>query len=165
MMQIKLFAQAAAFTAILSAGALAQSTSVQFNGMKADPTLPVELTSDTLEINQADGTAVFSGHAVATQGELKLSATSLRVEYSEENKAVNKIIATGQVLLVNPTDAVEADQAVYTVATSEVVLTGNVLMTQGAAAIAAQSMVIDLKSGTGRMEGRVTTTFVPGKKK
>jgi lipopolysaccharide export system protein LptA len=40
-----------------------------------------------------------------------------------------------------------------------------VLMTQGAAAIAAQSMVIDLKSGTGRMEGRVTTTFVPGKKK
>jgi lipopolysaccharide export system protein LptA len=165
MMQIRLFAQTAAFVVILSSAAFAQTTSIQFNGMKADPTLPVELKSDKLEINQADGTAIFSGNAVATQGEMKLSATELRAEYSEENKAVDKIIATGSVLLVNPSDAVEADKAVYTVATSEVVLTGNVLMTQGAAAISAQTMVIDLTSGTGRMEGQVTTTFVPGKKK
>jgi lipopolysaccharide export system protein LptA len=164
-MQIRIFAQAAAFAVILSAGAFAQTTSVQFNGMKSDPTLPVELTSDVLEVNQADGTAIFSGNAVATQGEMKLSATTLRAEYSEADKVVDRIIATGNVLLVNPTDAVEADKAVYTVASSEVVFTGNVLMTQGATAISAQTMVIDLTSGTGRMEGRVTTTFVPGKKK
>ena len=63
-MQIRIFAQAAAFAVILSAGAFAQTTSVQFNGMKSDPTLPVELTSDLLEVNQADGTAIFSGNAV-----------------------------------------------------------------------------------------------------
>lgn len=163
-MQIRLFAQTAALMVILSAAAFAQTTNVQFNGMKADSTLPVELTSDQLEINQADGTAIFSGNAVATQGELKLSANQLRAEYSTDTKAVDKIIATGSVLLVNATDAIEADEAVYTVAASEVVFTGNVLMTQGAAAISAQRMVIDLTSGTGRMEGNVTTTFVPGKK-
>ena len=43
----------------------------------------------------------------------------------------------------------------------EVVLTGGVLLTQGKTAIAAERMVIDLVAGTGRMEGRVSTTFVP----
>ncbi|MGV8950387.1 MAG: LptA/OstA family protein [Cypionkella sp.] len=164
-MLIRTIAQAAAFCVVLSGVALAQTTSVQFSGLKADSSLPVELTSDTLEVNQADGTAVFSGNAVATQGELKLSAATLRAEYTEADKAVNTIIATGNVLLVNATDAVQADKAVYTVATAEVVFTGNVLMTQGAAAIASQTMVVDLNTGLGRMSGRVTTTFVPGKKK
>lgn len=164
-MLIRTLSQAALFALAISTSALAQSTSVTFDGLKADATLPIEVASDSLEINQADGSAVFSGNALVTQGELKLSATTLRAEYSEASKTINKIIATGNVLLVNATDAVEADAAVYDVASSEVVLTGNVLMTQGAAAISAQKMVIDLKSGTGRMEGRVTTTFVPGKKK
>lgn len=164
-MQIRMLSQAVIFAAAMSASAFAQSTSVTFDGLKADASLPIEVNSNSLEINQADGSAVFSGDAIVTQGQLKLSATTLRAEYSEETKTINKIIATGKVLLVNATDAVEADAAVYDVGNSEVVLTGNVLMTQGAAAISAQKMVIDLKTGTGRMEGRVTTTFVPGKKK
>ncbi len=164
-MLIKVWSQAAAVAIFLSGSAFAQSTSVTFDGLKADASLPIELTSDTLAINQADGSAVFTGNAIVKQGVLKLSATTLRAEYSEANKTIETITATGNVLLVNETDAVQADTAVYTVGSSQVVLTGNVLMTQGAAAIAAQKMVIDLKSGTGQMEGRVTTTFVPGKKK
>ena len=38
----------------------------------------------------------------------------------------------------------------------------SVVLTQGAAAIKGQKLSVDLKSGTGRMEGGVTTTFVPG---
>jgi lipopolysaccharide export system protein LptA len=41
-------------------------------------------------------------------------------------------------------------------------MTGDVLLTQGQAAIRGGRLVIDLKSGAGRMEGGVTTTFVPG---
>ena len=41
-------------------------------------------------------------------------------------------------------------------------MTGGVVLTQGAAAIKGQKLSVDLKSGTGRMEGGVTTTFVPG---
>jgi lipopolysaccharide export system protein LptA len=41
-------------------------------------------------------------------------------------------------------------------------MTGGVLMTQGQAAIKGERLVINLKTGTGRMEGGVTTTFTPG---
>ena len=164
-MLIRTCVQTAAFALILSGSAFAQTTQVSFGGIKSDTSLPVEMVSDSLSINQADATALFSGDAVVTQGEMKLSANTLFVEYSQLDKAIETITADGQVLLVNASDAVEADHAVYTVATGLVVLTGNVLMTQGPSAISAQSMVIDLTTGTGQMEGRVTTTFVPGKKK
>jgi lipopolysaccharide export system protein LptA len=164
-MLIRTSVQTAAFALILSGSAFAQTTQVIFGGMKSDTSLPVEMVSDSLTINQGDSTALFSGDAVVTQGEMKLSAKTLFVEYSQTDKAVKTITADGKVLLVNATDAAEADHAVYTVATGKVVLTGKVLMTQGQAAISAQSMVIDLTTGPGQMEGRVTTTFVPGKKK
>lgn len=143
---------------------LSQGTDVAFGGMKGDPSLPVEMTSDRLEIDQADGSAMFSGSVVVSQGNMKLSADQVRAVYTEATKTIETITATGHVLLVNAKDAAEAEQAVYTISTGVVVLTGNVLLTQGPATIAAQSMVIDLKTGKGRMEGRVTTTFVPGKK-
>jgi lipopolysaccharide export system protein LptA len=146
----------------IATGAGAEGTSVAFGGLKADTTLPVEMNADSLSVNQADGTAVFTGNVVVTQGAMKLSAAEIRVEYTADKKGIDKLYATGRVLLVNTSDAAEADQAVYTIATGEVVMTGNVILTQGQAAMSSQKLIIDLKSGTGRMDGRVTTTFTPG---
>lgn len=139
-----------------------QGTDLSFGGLKGDTTLPVEITSDQLEIDQADGTALFSGNVVIVQGNMRLSADQVHAAYTEATDTIETITATGNVLLVNATDAAEAEMAVYTISTGEVVLTGDVLLTQGAATLAAQRMVIDLKTGKGRMDGRVTTTFVPG---
>ena len=141
--------------------AMAQDTAVAFGGLKGDTSLPVEMKSDALSVNQADGNAVFTGNVVVTQGAMKLSAAEIRVEYSADKKAIEKLYATGGVLLANANDAAQADQAVYTISTGEVVMTGNVLLTQGQAAMSSVKLIIDLKSGTGRMEGRVTTTFTP----
>jgi lipopolysaccharide export system protein LptA len=41
-------------------------------------------------------------------------------------------------------------------------MTGSVLLTQGRNAIAGERLVLDLKAGTGVMEGRVKTVFTPG---
>ena len=65
-------------------------------------------------------------------------------------------------MLAAGTDAAEASSATYTVGTGEVVLEGGVLLTQGQAAISGDKLIISLKTGLGRMEGRVTTTFTPG---
>lgn len=139
-----------------------EGTNLSFGGLKADTRLPVEVTAENLSVDQANGNAVFSGKVLVKQGEMRLEAATIRVEYSEGQKDINRLHATGGVLLVNATDAAEAREAVYTIATGEVVMTGDVLMTQGQIAIRGQKLVIDLKSGTGRMEGGVTTTFVPG---
>ncbi len=146
----------------LSGPALAEGTSVAFGGLKADTTLPVEVKADSLAVDQATGEANFEGNVLVTQGAMTLSAAKIRVEYSKDRKKIAKLHASGKVTIVNQTDAAEAAEAVYTPDSGEVVMTGDVLLTQGQAAIRGQKLVIDLKSGTGRMVGGVTTTFVPG---
>ncbi len=142
--------------------AQAQGTNVSFGGLKADTSLPVEVTAENLSVNQADGTAVFSGQVLVKQGEMRLEAGEIRVQYDVTGKAIDKLFASGGVLMVNASDAAQAAEAVYTIDTGEVVMSGGVLMTQGQTAIKGDQLHINLKSGTGRMEGGVTTTFQPG---
>lgn len=140
----------------------AQGTTIDFGGLKTDTTLPVEVTADSLTVTQTDGVAVFSGNVLVTQGDMKLSAAEVRVEYGTDGTGISRLFASGGVTLKAGTDAAEAVEAVYTVATGEVVMQGHVLLTQGQAAISGEKLVVSLKDGTGKMEGRVTTTFVPG---
>lgn len=146
----------------LSTAALAQGATVAFGGLKQDPTLPVEIGADQLAVNQADGTATFTGNVMVAQGEMRLSAGSVRVEYAEGGKSIARLHATGGVTFASNTDAAEAREAVYTIDTGIVEMSGEVLLTQGQSAISGQKLTIDLKAGTGVMEGRVQTVFVPG---
>lgn len=149
--------------ATLPAGA--QQANIAFGGMKQDTSLPVTLDADTLAINNADGTALFTGNVVVSQGEMRLTAGEVRVEYTPDGGGIKTLHATGGVTLINTGDAAEAKEAVYTIDTGNVVMTGDVLLTQGANAISGQKLVINLKGGTGVMEGRVQTVFSPGVKK
>ncbi len=142
--------------------ASAQDAAISFGGLKQDTTLPVEVKADSLAVNQADGSATFTGNVLVGQGEMRLSASTVRVEYGPGGKSIEKLHATGGVTLASAKDAAEAREAVYTIGSGSVVMTGDVLLTQGASAISGQRLVIDLKAGTGRMEGGVSTIFVPG---
>jgi lipopolysaccharide export system protein LptA len=140
----------------------AQGTSLDFGGLKTDTSLPVEVTADALTVNQADGMAEFTGSVLVTQGEMRLQAGAVKVEYGDGGTGISRLIASGGVTLAAGTDAAEAQTATYTVDSGEVVLEGGVLLTQGQAAISGDRLVISLQTGLGRMEGRVTTTFTPG---
>lgn len=143
--------------------ALAQGAEVAFGGLKADTTLPVEVTADTLSVNQTDGTATFSGNVLVVQGGMRLSADRVEVVYGNaERSRIERLHASGNVTLVSGKDAAEAADAIYTIESGDVEMTGNVLLTQGANTIAGQKLVVDLTSGTGRMEGRVKTVLQPG---
>lgn len=139
----------------------AEGANVSFGNLKGDPTLPVEVTAESLSVDQGTGSAVFTGNVVVTQGEMKLSADTITVEYGPDKKKIATLHASGNVLLVNATDAAKGDAAVYTIDAGTVVLTGNVLLTQGQAAIRGGELTVDLRTGTGRMSGGVTTTFIP----
>ncbi|MEA5159396.1 LptA/OstA family protein [Cereibacter johrii] len=155
---------AAAAALWLPMAAHAQGAEVAFGGgLKQDTTLPVEIGSDQLQVNQSDGTAVFSGNVRVAQGPMRLGAQSVRVEYAPGGGAIRSLHASGGVTLANGSEAAEAKEAVYTIESGEVVMTGDVLLTQGPNTLAGQKLVIDLTAGTGRMEGRVQTVFQPGK--
>ena len=148
--------------------AIAQGTSVAFGSMTHDASLPVEVVADFLEVDQLTGNATFTGNVVVGQGQMRLSAGKVIVEYktkeaqeSDSGGKISRLIASEDVLLVNGPEAAEAELAEYTIDEAEVVMTGNVVVTQGANALAANKMVVDLNTGRAQMSGRVKTVLQP----
>lgn len=141
----------------LSASA-APAQTIAFGGLKADISAPVEVAADKLSVNQADGSAVFTGNVVIGQGEMRLSADSVIVIYAAGGQdRISSLQASGQVTLVSGADAAEAQQAVYDVASGNVTLTGDVVLTQGRNVLSGERMVVDLATGSAQVEGRVRT--------
>ncbi len=142
----------------------AQSTQITFGGLKHDATQPVELSSDSLQINQANGSAVFTGNVVIGQGTMRLSASRVVVEYADGSgtRRISKMHATGSVVLVNGAEAAEANEAIYSIDNGNIVMTGNVILTQGQSALSSNRMVVNLKTGQATLEGRVKTILQTG---
>lgn len=152
---------AALAVALMTLTPPAAAQGIDFNGLQHDSTQPIEITAERLEVSQTDGTALFSGEVLVVQGEARMTAGSLRVTYATDSRRIDRMEATGGVTFVTPTDAAEAQGAVYAVPAGELVMTGEVLLTQGRSAIAGDRLVVDLDAGTGRVEGRVRTVLQP----
>ncbi|WP_417262371.1 lipopolysaccharide transport periplasmic protein LptA [Celeribacter sp.] len=150
------------FTLGLSQPAHAQGTQIAFGGLKHDSSLPIEVTSDQLSVDQGTGKALFSGNVVIGQGPMRLTAQTVEVIYASEGGKIARLLASGGVIMINAGEAAEAQRAEYDLESATVVLTGNVLLTQANSALSGERMVIDLDTGTGRMDGRVKTILQSG---
>ena len=147
--------------ALLAAPASAQN--VTFGGMKADVSAPVEVASDNLTVNQTDGSALFEGNVVIGQGDMRLSADQVTVQYAEGGQnRIQSLTATGNVTLVSGEDAAEAQKAVYDVEGGNVVLTGDVLLSQGQNVLSGDTVTVDLATGAAQVNGRVRSVLQPG---
>ncbi|MDO5612724.1 MAG: LptA/OstA family protein [Paracoccus sp. (in: a-proteobacteria)] len=148
----------------------AAAQTVAFGGMRADISAPVEVSADSLSVNQADGTALFQGNVVIGQGEMRLSAQSVRVEYADGagagtdgQRRIRALDASGGVVLVSGPDAAEAKSARYEVDSGMVTLSGDVLLTQGSNVMSGDRIVVNLADGTAQAQGRVRSVLQPGR--
>ena len=149
--------------ALFQTPAAAQGTQIAFGGLKHDSSLPVEITSDQLNVDQSTGKAIFSGDVLIGQGSLRLTATTVEVIYNQGNTSeISQLVASGGVTFVNSGEAIEAQNAVYDIDAATVTLTGGVILTQGANALSGERMVVNLNTGTGQIDGRVKTILQPG---
>lgn len=148
----------------LAAPVLAQGTNVAFGTIRQDTNQPVEVTADNLSVDQATGTAIFEGNVLIGQGEMRLSATRVKVVYRSAGQGIQRLEATGGVTLVSGPDAAEAERADYDIDKGTIVMTGNVLLAQGPSAISAERMSVRLSDGTAQMSGRVKTILQTGSK-
>ena len=139
----------------------ADRAAISFGGLRGDPTLPVTVTSDSLTMDEAARTAVFVGDVLVVQGEMRLSAAEVRVEYEAGSDRIARLLAAGDVLLVNAEDAAQSQTADYIIDTGLVTMRGDVVLTQGPATFTAQEFVADLKTGLGQLQGGVRSTFTP----
>ena len=139
-----------------------------------DTSLPIEIAADTLELQQEQKLAVFTGKVDAVQGELNLRADRLVVHYRDkasESNAIRLIEAFGNVFLSSPTETAQGEKGVYNLDTDRVELTGSVVLTRGENVIRGDRLDMDLKTGKSQVScdvnginqscGRVKALFVP----
>lgn len=159
-----LLAFAALAAVSLAVSSKAQTAQFPFGGGSHDASLPVEITANALSLDQAAGTATFSGDVLVGQGDLRLSADRIDVLYTqvEGSSAISRMIAKGSVTLSNGLESAEAEEATYSVADGLVEMRGSVVLLQGPNVLSSDSLRLDLGAGTGLLEGRVQTIFVPG---
>jgi len=170
------------FAAIIVALAFAGAAVAQddakgpFGGFKHDSTAPIEITSDSLEVQQANNLAIFEGDVIVGQGTLRLTAKRVEVTYDQEKSggstgAIKHLRATGDVFLSNGSETAEGDWGEYDVQSGIVLMGGKVVLAQGDNAVAGERLRIDMNTGVGRIEGgakagsggRVKSVFQPQK--
>ena len=156
--------RAGLFMLLMPMAVTADSASLGFGSSGGANEAQIEITSESLAVSGTDGTVMFSGDVVISQGEIQLSAAKVIVTYINETATIVTIDASDGVQLVSGTDAVEADSAQYDVQAGTVLMSGNVVLMQGAFALSAKQMSINLKDGTAQMIGRVKTILQPKKK-
>ena len=134
-------------------------------GKGYDTSLPIEITADSLEIQQEEQIAVFTGNVDAVQGELNLRADRLVVYYrtnAKESNAISLIEAFGNVFMSSPTEIAQGAKGLYNLDTDKIELIGDVVLTRGESVIRGDRLEMDLATGKSRVSGNVIGTKEAG---
>lgn len=141
--------------------AAAQSTQVRLGQSLQLSERALDIRADSLEIDQTTGVTVFSGDVRASQGELRLRAERVTLEYrSRDNgtgQRIHRLVASGGVTLVTPGEAIEAGEATYSLSDQTLDMRGDVIFVQGENVLSGDRFSADLRAGSGQMRGRVRT--------
>lgn len=140
--------------------AVAQDRAIRLGTALRPTTEPLEVTADRLDVDQQANASVFEGEVLVVQGEMRLTAQRLRIEFQdlpEGGRRVERLLASGGVTVVTPEEAIEAREAVYHLPSGGLEMTGDVMLVQGENILTGQRFVADMVAGTGTMSGRVRT--------
>ena len=138
-----------------------QSSSLSLAGASHNINLPIEVTADSLSINQSSNTAIFEGSAYVGQGLLRLSADKITVNYSKTDGEIASIEAVGNVIFTNGVDIAEAENAFYTINSGLLYMNGNVLLVQGRSTISGDKLNLNILTNVANLTGNVKTVLAP----
>jgi lipopolysaccharide export system protein LptA len=147
---------------------------------------PIEIVSDKMEAFQEKRMVVFSGNAIATQGDIKIQTDRLYI-YTKKSKEktekigkqevsvsgdIERIELKGHVIITQKENIATGEEAVYFQDSAQIVMTGNPVLRQGSNMIKGCRVVIYIDEKRGRVEKcnteskeRVTAIIQPQDKK
>lgn len=156
-----------------------KSTSKQPASKQSAPKQPVHITSDTLEAFNDERLIVFSGNAVAVQGDKVIRSDKLLVYYkkgADEGKGsatagigqggdLDRIEAKGPVRITQLKKIVTGDEAVYYQGDQKIIVSGNAVMREGPNIVKGDRITVLLDENRGIVDSpekkRVTATIYP----
>lgn len=150
-----------AVATLLGQPAAAQDVQISFGQSLRLDGRELEITADSLEVDQTSGASIFRGNVLAVQGELRIQAQFLRLDYQSGARAgaqrIGTLTASGGVTMVTAEEAIEAREAIYALDEQRLEMIGDVMLVQGPNTLSGERFVADLRAGSGRMIGRVRT--------
>jgi len=155
-------------------------------GKKIAGNEPIEIVSDRMEAFQETGMVVFSGHAVATKGDIQIKTDRLTIYYQKPQKPggknqtpdlegggeLEKIEAKGNVVITQNEVSATGTQAIYSEKEKTIVLSGNPVLREKRNMIKGCRVIFYMNENRGKVEpcagenaGRVSAVIIPGDKK
>jgi len=150
---------------------------------KLDKDQPIHIVSDRLDAYNDKKLVVFSGNAVATQGDRVIKSDRLLLYYKKDQQGqekrgskdadnagdLEKIEAKGHVIVTEGERIVTGDDAVYYQDTQQIIMTGNPVMREGKNIIQGDKIIVYLNEDRGIVEStdknRVKATIYPEDRK
>jgi lipopolysaccharide export system protein LptA len=128
---------------------------------------PVDVSADRAEAQTRADRAVFAGNVVVRQDSLTLRTARLTLAYSNSGGIdLDRIDASGGVVVSSPSETARGDLAVYDLNRSLITVLGNVRLDRGGSFLTGQRLTIDLNTGRATMGGggRVSGRFLPSQR-
>jgi|TARA_B110000003_G_scaffold164179_1_gene164127 lipopolysaccharide export system protein LptA len=161
---IKILLSILLFNSTVLSFSIAEEVEKPIPSFKFNSSLPLEIKSEELNIEQNTGKATFSGSVMATQGNLILTAVTIVVEYALKNSRMTsemkKLTANKDVTIVSDTQSAVANKVVYDIISENIIMTGDVILKEGLSATSGDKLTINLNTGSRRMEGNVRTLIL-----
>ena len=150
---------------------------------KVERDQPIQIVSDRLDAYNEKRMVVFSGNAVATQGERTIRSDVLTLYYKEDKKPsvrtttetegpageLERVEAKGHVTISEGDRIVTGEEGIYEQDAQKITMTGNAVLREGANIIRGDKVVVFLNENRGVVEGtankRVTATIYPEEQK
>lgn len=153
----------------MAAGAQAQGVSA----LKGhDSNAPVDFSADRIELQDRADRAVLTGNVDVRQGDMTLTSDRMTIAYtSAGHTQVNRMDASGDVVLKSRTETARAQFGIYDLQKRLVTMIGGVVLSRpGQGDTRGGRLVLNLNSGIATMDGgvvagggagRVTGRFTP----
>lgn len=126
---------------------------------------PVEITADRMEADDAAKSLVFIGNAVARQEGVTINADRLTIYYAAQGGDVDRIVAEGNVRIVQGNRLATGGRAEYFRLEERMVLTGSPKVSEEKNSVQGHEIVLFIKENrsvvTGGRDGRVNAVFQP----
>ncbi len=128
---------------------------------------PISINADTLEYDNKNSSATFTGNVVARQGDIVIYAERIKSIYSQSG-GLKRLYAVGNVKIVQGDRIATGKKIVFYNASQKIVATGNPRVWQGDNVIQGKKITVFLKDDRYLVEGtpgkRVSATLHPKKK-
>jgi lipopolysaccharide export system protein LptA len=148
-----------------------------------DNSLPIEITADSLAVDQKDGSATFTGNVDAKQGDVRIRSHKMIVSYSSTSKAakpaapaipasasnapgaINKVTLLGNITITSNGDIAQGQHGIYDVKKQMIFLDTDVVLSQGKNIVKGDKLVYNVTTGKSDISaGQASAVDSAGKK-